>query len=78
VVQWLRFHVSNAVAIDLIPSQGTKISHVHQDIRQRQPAWPPWEHRTEICNPEAIHKYMDPEKMSGSQLGLVEAREEGR
>lgn len=27
VVQWLRFHASNAVGIGSIPSQGTKIQH---------------------------------------------------
>ena len=33
---------------------------------------------TQSSKVRAIHTYMDPEKMRGSQSGLVEAREEGR
>ena len=54
----------------------------HQDIRQRQPAHPhrstELSHVTQSSRDRTSHTHVDPEKMSRSQLGLAETREEGR
>ena len=54
----------------------------HQDIRQSQPAHPhrstELSHVTQSSRNRTSHTHVDPEKMSRSQLGLAETREEGR
>ena len=54
----------------------------HQDIRLRQPAHPyrstELSHITQSSRDRTSHTHVDPEKMSRSQLGLAETREEGR